>query len=123
MSTIVANSLNYLGDGIVNGVSRFTERSAGVLAYFRAITGSVSSVATSKRTSVKGKIQLPFPDAEPEACPCDGAAPFSDTIVNIDVRIDSRADLAYRTAVYTTIKDLIASTQYQSALKGLTLVN
>lgn len=122
MSNIVANTLTYVGDGILNGIARFTERSAGVLAYFRVISGSISSNGTSKKTSVKWKVVLPFPDAEPTSCPCDGAAPFSDTIINVDIRVDSRSDLAYRTAVYNTVKDLIASTNYQSSVKDLTLV-
>lgn len=121
MSTIVANSLNYVSDGIQNGISRWTERSAGVLAYFRQITSSVNSVIASKRTSVKWKIVLPFPDAEPSSCPCPGDAPSSDTIVNIDVRLDSRASAAYRTAVLTTIKDLVNGTQFASSVNDLVL--
>lgn len=123
MSTIVANSLNYVGDGIMNGVTRFTERSAGVLAFFRSITGSITSNVTSKRTAVKWKVILPFPAAEPESCPCDGSTPYSDTIVNIDIRFDSRTDLAHRTAVLTTIRDLVATTQYGSSVTGLVTPN
>ena len=121
MSTIVANTLNYMSDGIANAVSRWTERSAGVLAYFRSITASVNSVASSKRTNVKWKVTLPFPDDEPSSCPCPGEAPTSPTIVNIDVRFDSRASAAYRTAVLTTIKDLTDSAQFADSIEDLVL--
>lgn len=121
MSTIVANLLNYVSDGIANGISRWTERSAGVLAYFRAITASVNSVASSQRTNVKWKVTLPFPDAEPSSCPCPGEAPASPTIVNIDVRFDSRVPAAYRTAVLTTIKDLVDSAQFADSIEDLVL--
>lgn len=121
MSTIVANALNYLSDGITNGISRWTERSAGVLAFFRAITASVNSVASSKRTTVKWKVVLPFPDSEPSSCPCPGEAPASDTIVNIDVRFDSRVPAAHRTAVLTTIKDLVDTAQFADSIEDLVL--
>lgn len=120
MSNIVANTLTYVGDGIINGISRWTERSAGVLAFFRSISASVNSVASSKRTTVKWKIVLPFPDTEPTSCPCPGEAPMSDTIVNIDVRLDSRAPKAHRTAVLTSIRDLVATSQYASSVEDLT---
>lgn len=121
MSNLVLNTLTYVGDGIANGISRFTERSLGIAKYFKAVTGSVGQ-ATSGRISVKFKLVYPYPDAVPESCPCDGELPFTDTIVNLDFRFDGRTDTAYRTAVYLAVKDLVATTQFQSGVKDLVLV-
>lgn len=121
MSNIVLNTLTYVGDGIANGISRFTERTAGIAKYFKAVTGSVGQ-ATSGRISVKWKLVYPFPEAAPESCPCDGEIPYSDTIVNLDFRFDGRTDTAYRTAVYLAVKDLIATAPVGSAVKDLVLV-
>ena len=121
MSTIVLNTLNYVGEGVVNGISRYIERSAGVVAYFRALTGSVKTTTT--RTTVKWKLVHPFPSSAPTSCPCPGEAPFLDAIVNIDVRLDSRADEAFRTAVQLAIADLVAKDEFKNSIKLLTTPN
>lgn len=120
MSTIVLNALNYVGDGIANGISRFTERSAGVVAYFKQVTGSVS-LAKSGRSTIKFKLVMPYPSAAPASCPCPGEAPFTETIADITVRIDGRADAAYRTAVRESIEDLVQSTPFINGVVDLTL--
>lgn len=121
MSTIVLNTLSYAGEGVVNGISRFVERSAGVVAYFRSLTASVKT--TNSRTAVKWKLVLPFPSSAPASCPCPGEAPFLDAIVNIDVRLDARADEAFRTAVQIAITDLAAKDEFKNSIKLLTTPN
>lgn len=118
MSNIVLNALTYVGDGIVNGVAWFTERSAGTAAYFRSLTSSVSA-KKGQRISVKWKLVKPFPAAAAESCPCPGEAPYTDTIVDITVRFDPRADAAYRTAVTTDIQNLAATTQFTGSINSL----
>lgn len=117
MSTIVLNTLNYVGEGIQNGVARYIERSAGVVAFFRNLTASVSHNEKSARTVVKWKLVLPFPDSPSAECPCDGTLPFRPTIVNIDVKMDSRADNAYRTAVQLAISDLALKDEFKDSIK------
>lgn len=121
MSTIVLNTLNYAGEGVINGISRFIERSAGVVAYFRSLTASVRTSNT--RTIVKWKLVHPFPSSAPASCPCPGEAPYLDAIVNIDVRLDARADEAFRTAVQIAITELVAKDEFKNSIKLLTTPN
>lgn len=119
MSTIVLDSLNYVGEGIVNGVSRFVERSAGLPAYFRMLTSSVTLTTKADRANIKWKLVLPFPATQPEDCPCVGQAPYIDTIVNIDVRLDGRAPKAYRDDIVDAIQSLVATAQFTGSVEDL----
>lgn len=120
MSNIVLDALTFVGEGLLNGISRFVERSAGIARYFRALTSSVNYNKTSERVNVKWKLVLPFPSAPEEECPCDGAVPFADTIVNIDIRVDGRASLAYREDIVDMIQSLVATTQFTGSIETLT---
>lgn len=121
MSNIVLNTLTYNGDGIQpNGISRWTNRASGVVAYFKALTASVRS-SKGARAVVKWKLVHPFPDADPESCPCEGQLPYQDTIVDLEFRFDPRASTAYRTAVRLAVKDLLALSQMTDSVDDLTL--
>jgi len=120
MSTIVLDSLNYVGEGLLNGISRFVERSEGVARYFRVLTNSVNYNKTSERTNVKWKLVLPFPSTAPAECPCDGTIPFADTIVNIDIRVDGRAPVGYREDIVAAIRALVLTTQFTGSVEALT---
>lgn len=120
MSNIVLDTLTYVGEGLLNGISRFVERSAGVARYFRVLTSSVNYNKTSERVTVKWKLVLPYPAAPEEECPCDGAVPFADTIMNIDIRVDGRASLAYREDIVDAIQSLVTTTQFTGTIETLT---
>jgi hypothetical protein len=115
MSTIVLNTLNYVGEGVNNAISLFRETSAGLVNKFRTLTNSVT--LNKQRVNVKWKLVLPFPPTDPVSCPCEGEAPFLDTIVDINVRMDPRADSAYRTDVQVACTDLAASVQFKDSIK------
>lgn len=119
MSTIVLDSLNYVGEGIVNGISRFVERSAGLPAYFRMLTSSVGLSTNAERVNIKWKLVLPFPATQPEDCPCVGQSPYIDTIVNIDVRLDGRAPKAFRDDIVDAIQSLVATSQFTDSVENL----
>lgn len=120
MTTIVLDSLNYVGEGLLNGVSRFIERSAGIARYFRQLTNSVNYNKTSERTTVKWKLVLPFPATTPAVPLGDGEAPYVDTIVNIDVRLDGRAPLLYREDIVDAIQSLVLLTPFTGSIESLT---
>lgn len=120
MSNIVLDSLTYVGEGLLNGISRFVERSEGIARYFRVLTSSVNYNKTSERVNVKWKLVLPFPSAPSEECPCDGAVPFAETIVNIDIRVDGRASAAYREDIVDAIQSLVVMTQFTESVESLT---
>ncbi len=119
MTTIVLDSLNFVSQGVTNGISLFREVSAGVVGYFKTLTNSVS--LSKQRTNVKWKLVIPFPVAPSESCPCPGEAPYLDTIVDFNVRMDPRADAAYRTNVQEMATDLAAPAPFKASITGPTL--
>lgn len=120
MSTIVLDALNYVGEGLLGGVSRFVERSAGVARYFRNLTNSVNYNKTSEKATVKWKLVLPYPATAPAVPLGTGEIPYSDTIVNIDVRVDGRAPLAYREDIVDAIQSLTAHASFTGSVESLT---
>lgn len=119
MSNIVLNTLTYVGDGIQNGIAVFTERTAGMVGFFKKLTSSVT--LKKDRSIVKWKLVIPFPATAPTDCPCPGASPYLDTIADITVRMDPRTTTADRDDVQKQIKDLVATAQFISTVKDLTL--
>lgn len=115
MSTIVLNALNYVGSGIVNGVSSFWERSAGIVNAFALLTARVNYNPT--KTVVAWKLTVP---AGGEGTP-DAADDLEPTIVDIIVRYDRLIPAAGRTNVKEHIDDLVASTQFVSSITNLDL--
>lgn len=121
MSTIVLNSLDFVGDGMIGGGTyRFTERSAGVPAYFRVLTESVTANPKSGRQNILWKLELPFPETAPTDCPCPGQAPYLPTIVRVEIRCDGRADATYRAKIKQDIQDLVLTTQFVDSVTNLT---
>lgn len=118
MSTIVLNTLNYVGEGIVNGISRFTEKSAGVVAGFRRLTASIGF--TSAKTTVKWKLVIPIVQTEADACACPGAV-LQETYVDITVRYDIKATQTQRDDTLAEIRDLVQTTQFGDSVAGLVL--
>lgn len=120
MSTIVLDTLSYVGEGLLNGVSRFVERSAGVARYFRNLTNSVNYNKTSEKATVKWKLVLPYPATVPAVPLGVGEIPYSDTIVNIDIRVDGRAPLLYREDIVDAIQSLVLLSQFTGSVESLT---
>jgi len=120
MSTIVLDALNYVGEGLLNGVSRFVERSAGVARYFRNLTNSVNYNKTSEKATVKWKLVLPYPATVPATPLGEGELPYSDTIVNLDIRVDGRADAAYRADIVDAIQSLVLLAPFTDSVESLT---
>ena len=118
MSNIVLNALTYAGEGIVNGISRFTEKSAGVVAGFRRLTSSIGF--TKAKTTVKWKLVIPTIQSDADACACPGEI-IQETYVDITVRFDVKATQAHRDDVLAEVQDLVASTQFEGTVSGLAL--
>ena len=118
MSNIVLNTLTYVGEGIVNGISRFTEKSAGVVAGFRRLTESIGF--TSAKTTVKWKLVIPTVQTDADACACPGAV-LQETYVDITVRYDIKATQNQRDDTLAGIQDLVASTQFENSVANLIL--
>lgn len=116
MSTIVLNSLNYVGNGILNGVSQWWERSGGVVGAFSALTARINYNPT--KTVVAWKLVVPVTKEDDSACGCEGEV-VRTTIIDISVRSDRTATAAERLDVMERISDLVASTQFVGSITNL----
>jgi len=116
MSTIVLNSLNYVGTGILNGVSYFYERASGLVNAFSVLTGRVNYGTT--KTTVAYKLTVPIVQEDDSACGCAGEV-VRTTIVDISVRFDRSATSAERADVLARVQDLVATTQFESSIINL----
>ena len=119
MSDITLDSLVYQGSGTINGVSRWTERSAGLPKYFRNLTSSVNVNTASDRVNIKWKLVLPFPESAPSECPCVGENPYADAIVDVSIRLDARVPQTMRENIVDAIQSLVATTQFAGSVEAL----
>lgn len=119
MSTITLNTKAYVGAGILNGISRFIERSLGILAGFSNLTASVN--ANKIKTTVKWKLVIPVINTdEATACACPGDV-LQETIVDFSVRYDAKADPTHRADVLARIQALVDTTQFAGTVTDLVL--
>lgn len=118
MSTIVLNSLNYVGSGILNGASFFWERSKGLANAFSPLSARVNM--TQDKTNVLWKLTVPVTVAADSPCGCVGDV-VRTTYVDITVRMGRAATAAERADVLARVKDLVASTQFASSITDLNL--
>lgn len=117
MSTIVLNSLNYVGEGLLNGISHWWERSVGLVNAFRHLTNRINYGATV--TTVAWKLTLPVVKAEDSACGCEGEV-VRTTIVDVTARMGRDASPAERADTLAQIQDLVASSQFAASITSLT---
>lgn len=117
MSTIVLNSLNYVGQGVINGLSHFWERSAGIVNGFRHLQNSIG--LSQDKTHVKWKLTVPYLVEEDSSCACTGAKQYEDTLVDIVVRFDKKLPAAHRDATQTSIENLVVTQQFRDSVKLL----
>jgi len=119
MSNIVLNTITYVGEGFINGATRFMNRAASLLSGFSSLFGRVNT--GGKRTTVRWNLTIPVLVPEDSACGCGGDVKFI-TYAEVQVKFDARADATHRADVYTRLTDLLASSQVESSIKDLTLV-
>lgn len=118
MSTIVLNSLNYVGSGILNGVSFFWERSKGLANAFSPLSARVNM--TKDKSNVLWKLNVPVTATADSPCGCAGDV-VRTTYVDVNTRMDRAATAAERADVLARIRDLVASTQFASSITDLDL--
>lgn len=115
MSNIVLNSLTYVGNGIINGIASFIERSAGIVTAFKTLT---SRVSYADRINVHWKLVLPSVVAADSECGCAGELQYTN-YVDITYRADRRTTAAERTATLAAIRDLVATTNFGDSITSL----
>jgi len=119
MANIVLNTKTYSGNGVVNGIASYTERSAGVAGGFSPLTMSVSLPSGDKAKSrAHVKIGMPIVATEASECACPGAT-LRRADADLNVRMDPTLSLAERTDFALRLKDLVASSEFQAMLISL----
>lgn len=116
MTTIVLNSLNYVGSGILNGASMFWERSKGIVNAFSQLSTRVNF--TQDRTNVLWKLTVPVTVESDSACGCVGDV-VRTTHIDIAVRLDRSATATERADILKRVRDLVASAQFGSSITSL----
>lgn len=116
MTTIVLDTLQYVGSGILNGVSYFWERAGGVVNAFSKLHARIDLSTT--KTTVAWKLSIPVTIAADSACGCAGEVART-AIIDVVVRLDRGATAAERLSVYNRTKDLVASTQFAKSITSL----
>lgn len=115
MSNIVLNSLTYVGNGIINGLNSFIERSAGVVNGFRYLNNRVT---LGDRTTVSWKITDPVLIAADSPCGCAGKVKYTN-YVDITLRADRATTADERAAILQSIRDLVATSNFGSSITSL----
>lgn len=116
MSTVTLNTKPYEGNGILNGVSTWYERSGGIAAGFQPLTSTISFNPT--KTSVKWKLVAPVLQPDATACACPNEV-LRSTIVDISVRLDKAATKAERDDILKRIQDLVLTTVFVDSVSKL----
>lgn len=115
MSTIVLNSLNFVGNGILNGLNSFIERSTGVVNGFKYLNNRIT---LGDKTTVAWKLSVPVLVPEDSPCGCAGAVKYTN-YVDISLRCDRATSAAERTAILTSIRDLVTTTNFGDSITSL----
>lgn len=118
MSTIVLNSLNYVGTGIIAGVSSFWERASGVVNGFSHLSARVN--LSKERTNVLWRLTVPVIKGDDSACGCAGEVERT-TEISLDVRFGRAATAAERADVLKRIQDLVLTSEFTGSVTGLNL--
>ena len=102
--------------GIVNAITTFSNRAAGVVAGFKTATASIR--LTSEKSRVYWKLGFPVVAEEETSCVCPGEA-LRRLDADLNVRMDPGATTAERTDFALSLKDLVASPEFQASIINL----
>lgn len=116
MSTIVLNSLNYVGSGILNGVSFFYERAQGLVSAFSTLSNRIN--LTQDKSNILWKMVVPVVQAADSSCGCAGDV-VRTTYVDINIRFEKTATAAERADVKKRIQDLVLTSQFVASIDSL----
>lgn len=118
---LTLNTKTYSFSGIANAITTYLERSGGIAAAFSAVTASLRMDSGSSREAksrIQWKLQFPVVADEASACACPG-----DVVIEADasiaIRLSKNMALAERTDFALRLKDLVASTEFQSSIINL----
>lgn len=115
---ITLNTKTYNWAGFTaQAIAMYREVSAGIASGFSVLTGKVD--VSDKTSKVSWKLRLPLIQTTGDACACPGDV-VRESIVDIVIRMDPKLTAAERGDLAIRVKDLAASTEFQSSISSLT---
>lgn len=118
MSSILLDTLTFVGEGFTNGIARFYNRAAGLMNGFMGLQNRQN--VSKEKVLVAWKLTVPTLKVDDTACGCAGELAFHETIVDIQVSVSKRAPVAHREQITRMVADLVASGQWKDSIVSLT---
>lgn len=119
MPNITLNTKLYSSSGFLNGVAGWTERSAGILAGFSGLRGSLRS---DSKVRVKWDFNVPIIATEDSACSCAGTV-LRKGDVDVSIRMDPSLTLAERTDLADRLVSLVSDVTFRASIINLEMTN
>jgi len=117
-AAVTLNTVVYSPAGSNNGLARWVNRALGVVGGFKVRTQAFKSPTTGTQTKIDFNLSIPVVADESSACVCAGDVIRTNSAV-ISVWVASTSTADERTDLYLQVKDLVASTVFQDAVKDL----
>lgn len=116
------NAKTYTFAGVIGNATRWGYRALGLAQLFSWVTGAVTvntDLPTKKRPStVKFRLQVPFPVTESSACSCEGDV--LGTITGyIDISCSNTLGTAERADFLARLQDLVQTAEFEAAVTSL----
>ena len=116
--SLTLNTKVYPFTGWIQGaIARFMNSDAGAANGFRVATGKVDTPTTGTDYKVRWKLQLPTVVSEAD-CGCPGGI-VRKNFADIVVTVSSSALAAERSDLALSLKDLVASPEFQASITKL----
>lgn len=113
---ITLNTKAYAFTNVLNGISSYLHRAAGVAAGFMSLTSRVSIDSANSRVS--WKLKVPVVGTEATSCACPGDI-LRLSVADVNVKLAPGATVAERTDFALQLKDLVASPEFQASIINL----
>lgn len=113
--SLTLNTKVFTFDGVVNAIATFSNRAAGVVAGFQGVT---ALIRLGDKSRITWKAGFPVVAAEASECACPGQV-LRRLDADVSIRMDPGATLAERTDFALSLKDLVASPEFQASIISL----
>lgn len=113
--SLTLNTKVYTFGGIIQGITSYINRDLGLAALFSVVTASLRIDSMIRET---WKLTMPFPvDPESPCCNTDPVAGFCEA--KIEIRMSPNVPASVRADFALRLKDLVATTEFQSSITSL----
>lgn len=116
--SITLNTKVYNFVGFIQGaIARYLNAGDGTAAGFKTATAKVEEPNSSSQIKVRWKLKLPTVVSEAE-CACPGGV-IRENFADVVVTVGTAASNAERTDIALSLKDLVASPEFQASIINL----